>query len=112
MEAGLYTMVSLFVKNMTITNIFTNNDVFTILIVCSNHDQISKYINNKLHRGTTIIDTHGGYTESHNEIIMSVVNNFEYAKLKEYCFSNIEDKVFITVMDTKEVAGNYKLKKK
>lgn len=112
LEAGLYTMVSLFVKNLTINNVFVNNDVFTIFIVCKEHYKISKYINKHLHRGTTIIETLGGYTDKSNEIIMSVVNQYEYSKLKDYCFNELDDNIFITVMDTKEVAGNYKLKKK
>lgn len=107
-EFGLYTIVSLYTRNVMIDQVFTNAKTTTLFIVSENLDSTSNYINNVLKRGTTIIHgAEGGYTREKKDIIMTNLNVYEYSTFISYV-DMIDDNIFVTVLDTRSILGNYK----
>ncbi len=111
LEAGLYTLLSLYVRNATIKFVFTNNELVTLFIIAENTRSIQKLITIKLHRGTTIIEGYGGFTHANKEVVMTTLNQYEYRMFVNLLDDCIEEKVFVNVVDTRNIIGNYNVQK-
>lgn len=110
-EIGMYTIVSLYVRNTVLDQVFTHTQTSVLFIVGNNLQQTSYFINNKLKRGTTILkNAEGGYTRDSKEVIMVSLNRYEYSIFIDY-INLLEEDIFITVMDAKNIVGNYQLSK-
>lgn len=110
LEIMLYTLISLYARNVLIDNVFTNNHTTTLFIVGDNLDRVSNYIKNKLNRGTTILkNVEGGYSHSRKEMIMTTLNKYEYSVFIDF-IDQLDESVFVTVLES-NIVGNYKLDK-
>ena len=76
----------------------------TFFIVTSKVDEVKDYIMNNLSRGVTVLDAHGGYSDSKQKVIMAVVPTIEYFKAKEG-IKEIDENAFFTIMDSYHVLG-------
>lgn len=111
MEIGLYTVLSFYIRTVTLDTVFTNNNKLTVWIIGHDLTKVSQYINQKLKHGTTIIpNVEGGYTRERKEVIMTVLNQYEYSMLIEDLYK-IDPSVFINVTETYRLHGNFKRKK-
>ncbi len=109
-EAGLYTLLSLYVRNATIKFVFTNNDLVTLFIIAKDASLVEKLITMKLHRGTTTLSGYGGYSHAPKEVIMTTLNQYEY-RLFVNMIDDIDERIFINVVDTRNIIGNYNIQK-
>ncbi len=111
MEIGLYTILSFYIRTVSIDQVFTNNNKITVWIIGQDLTKVSQYINQKLKHGTTIIpNVEGGYTRERKEIIMTILNQYEYSILIEDLYK-IDPSVFINVTETYKLHGNFKFRK-
>ncbi|WOO88234.1 YitT family protein [Mollicutes bacterium LVI A0078] len=110
LEAGLYTLLSLYVRNATIKFVFTNNDLVTLFIIARDSSLVEKLITMKLHRGTTTLNGYGGYSHAPKEVIMTTLNQYEY-RLFVNMIEDLDEKIFINVVDTRNIIGNYNIQK-
>ncbi len=111
MEAGLYTLLSLYVRNVTIKYVFTNNELVTLFIIARDSRVVQKLITMKLHRGTTVIPGYGGYTHADKEVVMTTLNQYEYRLFLNLLDRYVDERVFVNVMDTRQIIGNYNIQK-
>lgn len=110
MEIGLYTILSFYIRTVTLNTIFTNNNKLTVWIIGHDLTKVSQYINQKLKHGTTIFpNVEGGYTRENKELIMTILNQYEYSLLIEDLYK-IDPSVFINVTETYKLHGNFKYK--
>ncbi len=110
-EIGLYTILSFYIRTVSIDQVFTNNNKITVWIIGQDLTKVSQYINQKLKHGTTIIpNVEGGYTRERKEIIMTILNQYEYSILIEDLYK-IDPSVFINVTETYKLHGNFKFRK-
>ncbi len=108
---GLYTIISLYIRNSALDQVFTNTNTVTLFIVSESLVNVSKYINLVLHRGTTIInDVEGGFTKDKKQMMMVNLNQYEYSLFIDEVLG-YDEKIFINVLDSKEIVGNYKIDK-
>lgn len=108
---GLYTIISLYIRNSALDQVFTNTNTVTLFIVAKDLKPISYYITNVLHRGNTIInDVEGGFTKEKKQMMMVNLNQYEYSLFID-AIANYNQDVFINVLDTKKIVGNYLLTK-
>lgn len=110
-EAGLYTLLSLYVRNVTMKFVFTNNDLVTLFIIADDSTLVQKLITMKLHRGTTVIEGYGGFTHSDKEVVMTTLNQYEYRLFVNYLDKYVDERVFVNVIDTRGIIGNYNIQK-
>lgn len=111
MEAGLYTLLSLYVRNATIKFVFTNNELVTLFIITKDSSVVQKLITMKLHRGTTIMPAYGGFTHADKEVVMTTLNQYEYRLFVNMLDTYVDEKVFVNVVDTRDIIGNYNVQK-
>ena len=101
----LYALVILYiigiVQDRVILSISMNK---TFFIVTSEVDKVKEYIIYGLSRGATVLDAHGGFTDSKKKVIMAVIPTIEYFKAKEGILE-IDPDAFFTITDSYQVYG-------
>ncbi|WP_187445394.1 YitT family protein [Bacillus infantis] len=104
-ERGLYALIALYVTTKTIDLIqvgFSRSKM--AMIITDNQAAVREGILNKIDRGVTKLSAYGGYTDHERPILMCVVDQTEFTKLKQLV-KNIDPQAFIIVMDASEVLG-------
>lgn len=110
-EIGLYTTLSFYIRNITIDQVFTSNNKMTVWIIAEDLTRVSTYINQKLGHGTTKMSAVGGYTQKDKEIIMTILTQYEYSRLRDDIETICPD-AFINVTETFDLAGNFNRRRK
>lgn len=104
-EGGLYALIGLFATSKTIDIVqigFKRSKM--ALIITDYEQQVREGVLHKIPRGVTKLQAYGGYTDNARSILMCVVDQTEFTKLKELVKS-IDGNAFVVVMDASEVLG-------
>ncbi|WP_203553925.1 YitT family protein [Bacillus sp. B15-48] len=104
-ERGLYALIGLYVTSKTIdlVQIGIGRSKMTMVITCK-QEEVREAILHKIDRGMTKLTAYGGYTDQERPILMCVVDQTEFTKLKQIVKS-IDPNAFIIVTDASEVLG-------
>jgi uncharacterized membrane-anchored protein YitT (DUF2179 family) len=104
-EKGLYALIGLYVTSKTIdlVQVGLSRSKAALIITEHNHE-IREAILSKLDRGVTRLSAHGGYTENERPVLLCVVDQTEFIKLKQLVKS-VDPAAFVIVMDASEVLG-------
>ncbi|MCA1031456.1 YitT family protein [Bacillus timonensis] len=104
-EQGLYALIGLFVTSKTIDLVQVGFGYSKMAIIITNkQEEVRHGIITKVDRGVTRLSAFGGYTDDERPILMCVVNQTEFTKLKQLVKS-IDPSAFVVVMDAAEVLG-------
>lgn len=104
-ERGLYALIGLYVTSKTIDLVqvgFGRSKM--ALIITNRQEEIREGILNKIDRGVTKLSAYGGYTDDERPILMVVVDQREFTRLKQLVKS-IDPSAFVVTMDASEVLG-------
>ena len=74
------------------------------MIITEKEEEMRECDFDKIDRGVTKLSAFGGYTEKERPVLMCVVDQTEFTKLKQLVKS-IDPSAFVTVMDASEVLG-------
>ena len=105
LERGLYAIIGLYVTTKTIDLIqlgFSQSKM--VYIITEQQDEVRDVIFEHVNRGVTKIPAIGGYTGNDKPVLMVVVYQTEFAKLKQVV-KMTDPKAFIIVSDAYEVLG-------
>ncbi|MCM3322791.1 YitT family protein [Cytobacillus kochii] len=104
-EKGLYALIGLYVTSKTIDIVQVGlGRKKMALIITNRQDEVRDGILNKIDRGVTKLSAYGGYTDHERPVLMCVVDQTEFTKLKQLVQS-IDPSAFIIVSDASEVLG-------
>ena len=104
-EQGLYALIALFVTSKTIDLVQIGmRSSKMALIITEKQEDVRNGILTKIDRGVTKLTAYGGYTDFERPILMCVVDQSEFTKLKTLVQS-IDSTAFVIVMDASEVLG-------
>ncbi len=102
-EKAMYTLVAIYIGAKIIDTIVEGADERTAVMIISNHpDSILKAIMNKMGRGVTILDGHGGYSKVDKEVLYLVINKREIVQLRKI-LENIDEEAYVTVHRVQEI---------
>ncbi|KKB75085.1 MULTISPECIES: YitT family protein [Bacillus] len=104
-EQGLYAMLGVYISSKTIDVIqvgLTRSKM--AMIITNREEEIRKAVLVKIDRGVTKISAVGGYTDDERPILMCVVGQTEFTKLKQLV-KHIDESAFVIAMDASEVLG-------
>lgn len=104
-EKGLYALIGLYVTSKTIDLIqigFGRSKM--ALIITDKQNEVREGILNKIDRGVTKLSAYGGYTDHERPVLLCVVDQTEFTKLKQLV-KTIDPTAFIIVADASEVLG-------
>lgn len=105
LERGLYAIVALFVTTKTIDIIqmgFSQSKM--VYIITTKQDEVRDAIYRDVNRGVTKLPAVGGYTGEERQVIMVVVYQTEFTKLKQVV-KTVDPSAFVIVSDAYEVLG-------
>lgn len=104
-ERGLYALIGLYVTSKTIDLVQVGlGRSKMVMIITNQQKEVREGILNKIDRGVTKLSAYGGYTDQERPILMCVVDQTEFTKLKQLVKS-IDATAFVVVMDAAEVLG-------
>ena len=104
-EAGLYSMISIFVASKVMDMILYGSFEGKMLLIFSDkYEEISEYIMNSLERGVTWLDGKGAYSKAEKHVICCAVHKNEYSKVKRKV-KEIDSHAFIIITNAGEVLG-------
>nr|WP_251551907.1 YitT family protein [Neobacillus muris] len=104
-EKALYALIGLYVTSKTIDLIqigFGRSKM--AMIITEKQEEIRHGILHKIDRGVTKLSAYGGFTEHERPVLMCVVDQTEFTKLKQLV-KTIDPSAFVVVMDAAEVLG-------
>jgi len=104
-EKGLYALIGLFVTTKTIDIIqlgFSQSKM--VYIITNKQEEIRDAIYVEVNRGVTKLPAVGGYTDQERPILLVVVYQTEFTKLKQVV-KTIDPAAFVIVSDAYEVLG-------
>ena len=104
-EKGIYALIGLYATSKTIDliQVGAGRSKMTMIISEDEHE-IRKAIFEKIDRGVTELTAKGGYTDSERPVLMCVVDQTQFTKLKQVV-KDIDPHAFVVVMDASEVLG-------
>lgn len=104
-ERGLYAMIGLYVTSKTIdlVQVGFGRSKMALIITCK-EEEVREGVLNKIDRGVTKLSAYGGYTDQVRPILMCVVDQTEFTKLKQLV-KTIDPSAFVIVTDASEVLG-------
>ncbi|MGM7721396.1 YitT family protein [uncultured Metabacillus sp.] len=104
-ERALYALIGLYVtsKTIDIVQIGLGRSKMT-MIITNKQQEIQEAILQEIDRGVTRLTAHGGFTNNERPVLMCVVDQTEFTKLKQLV-RGIDPQAFVTVTDTSEVLG-------
>ena len=104
-EAGLYSIISIFVASKVMDMILYGSFEGKMLLIFSDkYEEISDYIMTSLDRGVTYLDGTGAYSKAEKHIICCAVHKNEYSKVKRKV-KEIDPHAFIIITNAGEVLG-------
>ncbi len=104
-EKALYALIALYVTSKTIDFVQVGLGRSKMaMIITNNLDEVRDGILNKIDRGVTKLTAYGGFTDSERPVLMCVVDQTEFTKLKQLVKS-LDHSAFVVVMDAAEVLG-------
>ena len=104
-ELGLYALIGLFVTSKTIDFVQVGLGYSkTALIITNKEEEVRQAILTQVDRGVTKLAAYGGYTQDERPLLLCVVDQTEFTKLKQVVRS-IDNKAFVVVMNASEVLG-------
>ncbi|MDR4949450.1 YitT family protein [Neobacillus cucumis] len=104
-EKGLYALIALFVTSKTIDLVQVGfNSSKMAMIITNNQEEVREGILNKIDRGVTKLSAYGGFTDHERPVLMCVVDQTEFSKLK-HLVKTLDPSAFVIVMDAAEVLG-------
>lgn len=105
LENALYAIVAIYLQAMMLEKMIAGFGRRMVMnITTSKVDEVNDYIIQKMHRGTTIYTTQGGFSHRPHYAILSVVHNNEYIRIKDYV-EKIDPSAFVFVYSANEVLG-------
>ena len=101
-----YSWLTIFIMGKVIDIVMHGfTDDKSVFIISDKSEEIRKVIINDLHRGGTMLNGKGMFTEEDKEVLFTVVNRREIPDLEQYIF-DIDQSAFITILDAHEILGN------
>lgn len=105
LEKGLYALIGLYVTTKTIDIVQLGFSQSKMVYIITNKEiEVRDAIYQQINRGVTKLSAYGGYTGQERPVLMVVVYQTEFTKLKQV-LKTIDPTAFVIVSDAYEVLG-------
>ncbi len=105
LETGLFSFLGLLAKALVVDNVIESlNQSKYFTIITSEAEAIRLYINKELHRGATVCDCVGSYTQDDKKMILTAMKHAQALQLKQYV-STVDPHAFMVIANTSHVIG-------
>lgn len=101
----MYAAIILYIYSVVLDRVLIGISKNKCLHIMTTKEEVIKdYILNELHHGVTVFDVKGGFLEKKRRVLLTVIPNREYYKLKEG-INELDKDAFFIVTDSYQVYG-------
>ncbi len=105
LESGIYSFMSIFITTYVLDYVITGfNTKIAMTIISNEAEKINEFISITINRGTTLYKGTGGFTRKERDIIVTIVDQKQYIKIRNY-IKHIDENAFVYTNHTNEVIG-------
>ena len=106
-ESGMYSIILSYISSFLIDKWHRQSNYVTLLLITKKTNIITEYINSKVKRTGTIINSIGSYSREENNTIIVTLSK---ANLEFYIndLKKIDEKIYINILKTDSIIGNSK----
>ena len=107
LNSVLVGLISVFLMTLTLNwvmNIYGGVQARKFEIISDKYDAIARDVHLKLNRGTTVFDVTGGYTGHEKKMLMVIVSEDQYNRVKEIIDEH-DPGAFVIISEAKDVNG-------
>jgi len=109
-EIAMFTIISMYITSIIVDKVHTIHQNLTLYIVTQKEEEIEKALFDHLYRGITVLEASGAYTKERRNVLMMVLSSYELYEVLEI-IKAIDEQVFINVVRSESVVGNFVKKK-
>lgn len=104
-ETGLFSVLGLLMKAFIVDNLIDGINLSKcFIIVTSKEKEILSYIHKEIHRGATVSDCRGSFTDENKKMIVTVLKRGQAVQLKHY-IKSVDPKAFSIVTNSSDIMG-------
>lgn len=104
-EPGLFAVIAMYIQSVALDKVLYGfNTCKFMYIVTEKSQELARRINMELHRGATILESYGSYTNSKKPTIMVAVRQTEYYHTRKIIDST-DPEAFVIVTPASEIMG-------
>ncbi len=104
-KTGLYSLVGLLIKALVVDVVIENINISKYFFIVTTHpEQVCKYINENLHKGATVWEAKGSYTNENKTVIMAVMTRSQAIAMRNH-IKETDKGAFVVISSTSEIIG-------
>ena len=104
-ETGLFSLLGLAVKAVMVDTLIENiNLKKNMLIITKNPQAVCHFVLDELHRGATVWEAHGAYTDGAEYVVMTALNRAQAQKVRQYV-KEVDPGSFTVITNTSNILG-------
>lgn len=105
---ALYTALNIFINGRVIDAVYNQHQKLEVLIVTNKPKHIIEGIQEKMHRGITILhDAEGAYAHNEKTVLITVIDHYDLYDINQIIFK-FDPNAFVTVSKVTRVYGRFK----
>ena len=105
-EIAMYTIISIYITSVVVDKVHTIHQNLTLYIVTQKEAEIKASIWARLHRGITVLEASGAYTEERRSVLMMVLSSYELYEALEIIKTS-DANAFVNIVRSEAVIGNF-----
>lgn len=111
-DKAMYSLVAYFVISKMIDVVIKGlEETYAVMIVTSQHDEITDKLMKQMDKGVTLLHGEGGYSKEKRKILYCIVTRLEIDSLKSIVL-DIDEAAFITINPVSDIVGGRLRRKK
>lgn len=104
---ALYTALNIFINGRVIDNVYNQHQKLQVLIVTEKPKHIIEGIQNKMHRGITILhDVEGAYSHTEKTVLLTVIDKYDMYDIEKIVSEN-DPYAFMSICQVATVHGRF-----
>ena len=104
-ETGMFSVLGLVMKAFVVDNVIESINLSKCFIIITSEDEkICAFINQKLHRGATVSDCTGAFTNENRKMVVTVLKRGQAVLLKQY-IKQVDEKAFSIITNSSDILG-------
>lgn len=104
-ETGMYSVFGLVLKSLVVDNFIDGINMSKyFVIITSKPDEICEYIMKTIHRGATVTQCNGAYTNDGRSLVMTVISRQQAVLLKRY-IKQVDNHAFTIICNSSDIIG-------
>ena len=105
---ALYSALTIFINGRVIDVIYTQHKKMQVMIITEHPQSIIDGIQNKMHRGITIIhDAEGAYSHTEKTVLITIIDRYDMYDIRQI-IEHADPYAFVSVSEVEKVYGRFK----